>query len=147
MILNFEWQNLCHLVLFFRKVASTPFPSSRCLKSIGIGSSFSSLKRVMFNERVEYPLPALTSRHFDSAGHCRISDVTSWYRRHLFQSIFINASFYGPGCCESTCSDIYWLSTIASLYSYRQMVTFETGDIRLTWKCRLVPTHLLINIV
>ena len=73
---NFLWHDLCHFALFSRKAASMPLPSSRRPTCMATGSSSSSLKRVMFDARVEYPKQAPTSWRFDSPGHCRDSVVT-----------------------------------------------------------------------
>jgi len=74
--LNLEGQDWCHLNLGLIKVAFMPFPSSRWRKSIGIGSSFSSLNLMILDIKVENPLPVPTSRRLESAEHFNNSYVT-----------------------------------------------------------------------
>ncbi len=100
-LLNFLLQDGCHLAWCSSIAASMPLPSSRRLRSIGLGISCSPLKRLIFLARLEYPWPRTTLCLLDGAGHWSSCDVVSWERKQIDQS-FLAISFEGPVWFGST---------------------------------------------
>ncbi len=102
-LLNFPLQDWCHLAWFSSIVASIalPPPSSRRLRSIGMGISCSSLKQLIFLAMLEYPWPRTTSRLLDCASHWSGPGVASWQRKQIDPSV-LAVSFDGPVWFGST---------------------------------------------